>query len=41
MDYCDGGDLYARIAAQKGALFNEEVVFIIIIDFFKLIFFIK
>ncbi len=28
MDYCDGGDLYGRITAQKGALFNEDVVII-------------
>lgn len=26
MDYCEGGDLFKRINAQKGALFQEDQV---------------
>ena len=26
MDYCDGGDLYKKINAQRGRLFTEEQV---------------
>ena len=26
MDYCDGGDLYKKINAQRGRLFPEEQV---------------
>ncbi|CAF0961113.1 unnamed protein product [Adineta steineri] len=26
MDYCDGGDLHSRIQAQRGILFNEDLI---------------
>ena len=26
MDYCEGGDLYGKINAQRGLMFQEEVV---------------
>lgn len=26
MDYCEGGDLYKKINAQKGILFSEDQV---------------
>lgn len=36
MDYCDGGDLYSKINAQRGILFPEEQVKSIIIKIFDI-----
>lgn len=32
MDYCEGGDLFKKINAQKGVLFSEDQVTGFVID---------